>query len=39
METRDAALAELVRVFSIIADECCDKDLALPADSTEIVHA
>jgi predicted RNase H-like HicB family nuclease len=38
-ETRDAALAELTKVFSIIADEYRDKGLNLPADSTEIVHA
>ncbi len=38
-ETREAALAELVRVFSMIADEYRDKGLTLPAASTEIVHA
>jgi hypothetical protein len=38
METRGAALTELVKVFSVIADEYRDKDLALPADSTEIVY-
>lgn len=39
METREAALAELVKVFSITGDEYRDKGLTLPADSTEIVHA
>ena len=39
METRDAALAELVKVFSTVADEYRDKGLPLPADSTEILHA
>jgi predicted RNase H-like HicB family nuclease len=38
-ETRGAALAEPVKVFSVIADEYRDKGLTLPADSTEIVHA
>jgi predicted RNase H-like HicB family nuclease len=39
METRETALAELVRVFSMIADEYREKGLILPADSTEILHA
>jgi predicted RNase H-like HicB family nuclease len=39
MPTREAALAELAEVFNMIATEYREKDLPLPADSTEIVHA
>jgi predicted RNase H-like HicB family nuclease len=39
MDTREAALAELVKVFAIIADEYRDKGLSFPADTTEILHA
>ena len=39
METCEAALAELGKVFEMIADECRDKGLSFPADSTEIAHA
>jgi predicted RNase H-like HicB family nuclease len=39
METREAALAELAKVFAMIADEYRDKGLTFPADSTEILHA
>ncbi len=38
MDTREAALAELAKVFSMIADEYRDKGLTLPPDSTEILH-
>lgn len=39
METREAALAELNRVFAMIAEEYLRKGLNLPADTTEIVNA
>ena len=39
MATREEALAELVRVFEMIAAEYGEKDLPLPADSTAIVNA
>jgi predicted RNase H-like HicB family nuclease len=39
MPTREEALAELAQVFRLISEEYKDKDLALPADTTEIVHA
>ncbi|MGO9256425.1 MAG: type II toxin-antitoxin system HicB family antitoxin [Bryobacteraceae bacterium] len=39
MMTREAALAEVERVFEMIAAEYRDKGLPLPADTTEIVHA
>jgi predicted RNase H-like HicB family nuclease len=39
METREAALAELGKVFEMIADEYRDKGLSFPADTTEILHA
>lgn len=39
MPTREAALAELNRVFAMIADEYHERSMDLPADSTEIVHA
>jgi predicted RNase H-like HicB family nuclease len=39
METREAALAELNKVFAMIAEEYLQKGLNLPADTTEIVNA
>lgn len=39
METREEALAELSRVFDMIAEEYREKGLSLPKDTTEIVHA
>jgi predicted RNase H-like HicB family nuclease len=39
MPTREAALAELNRVFAMIADEYRERSMNLPADTTEIVHA
>ncbi len=40
METRDAALAELNRVFEMIAEEYRDAGKPLPDDTTEVVvHA
>lgn len=39
MSTREEALAELVRVFDMIAAEYHERGLTLPSDSTEIVHA
>ena len=39
MMTREAAVAELERVFDMIAAEYRDRGLPLPVDSTEIVHA
>ena len=39
MSTREAALAELNRVFAMIADEYRERSMDLPADTTEIVHA
>jgi predicted RNase H-like HicB family nuclease len=39
MDTREAALAELERVFALIAQEYQDGGRALPKDTTEIVHA
>jgi len=39
MATREEALAELSNVFSMIAEEYSEKQVPLPADTTEIVHA
>lgn len=39
MPTREEALAELARVFEMIAQEYREKGLPLPADTTEILHA
>jgi len=39
MNTRNQALAELQRVFDMIADEYRKKDLSLPKDTTEIICA
>ena len=39
MDTREDALAELSDVFRVIAEEYSEKQIPLPADTTEIVHA
>ena len=39
MDTREEALAELGRVFEVIASEYHDRGMPLPKDTTEIVHA
>ncbi len=39
MDTREAALAELSKVFALIAEEYREKGIALPSDTTEIVNA
>lgn len=39
MPTREESLAELSKVFRMIAQEYAEKGLALPTDTTEIVHA
>ncbi len=40
METREAALAELTKVFEMIAEEeYREKGKSLPTDTTEIVNA
>ena len=39
MPTREEALAELAKVFEMIAEEYREKGLRLPADTTEIIHA
>jgi predicted RNase H-like HicB family nuclease len=39
MSSREAALAELAKVFSLIAEEYRQKGHSLPADSTEILNA
>ncbi len=39
MPTREEALAELERVFDLLAAEYAAKGLPLPADSTAIVNA
>lgn len=39
MATREEALAELERVFEMIAAEYGQKGFSLPSDTTEIVHA
>ncbi len=39
MPTGEQALAELAKVFEMIAEEYREKDLPLPADTTAIVHA
>jgi len=39
MPTREEALAELTRVFQMIAEEYREKGLSLPADTTQILHA
>ena len=39
METPEAALEELDRVFQLIAEEHAERGQALPTDTTQIVHA
>jgi predicted RNase H-like HicB family nuclease len=39
MDTREAALAELGRVFRLIVEEHQERDQPLPKDTTEIVQA
>ncbi len=39
MDTREQALEELKGVFEMIAEEYREQGRALPADTTEIVHA
>lgn len=39
MPTREEARAEVARIFDMIAAEYREKGQALPADTTEIVHA
>ncbi len=39
MPTREEALAELTRVFQMIAEEYREKGLALPADAMQFLHA
>jgi len=39
MSTREEALAELEKVFAMIAEEYRQKGIPLPADTIEIVHA
>ncbi|MGH9405410.1 MAG: type II toxin-antitoxin system HicB family antitoxin [Terriglobia bacterium] len=39
MSTRAEALAELSNVFTMIAEEYSERGAALPADTTETVHA
>jgi predicted RNase H-like HicB family nuclease len=38
MATREKALAELRRVFQMIAEEYADRGQPLPENTTEIVH-
>jgi len=39
MTSRDLALAELAKVFALIAEEYRQRGQLLPADSTEIINA
>jgi predicted RNase H-like HicB family nuclease len=39
MPTREQALEELKGVFQMISEECREKGLSLPSDTTEIIHA
>ncbi len=39
MTSRDEALAELAKVFALIAEEYRQKGQRLPADTTEIINA
>jgi len=39
MDTREKALEELAHVFEMVAQEYRGKNLPLPADTTEIIHA
>ncbi len=38
MPSREEALAELGKIFEMIAEEYREKGLPLPADTTEIIH-
>jgi predicted RNase H-like HicB family nuclease len=39
MATRELALEELYDVFHMVSEEYREKGIALPADTTEIMHA
>jgi len=39
MATREEALAELSRVFQMIAEEYREKGISLPADTTQVLPA
>ncbi len=39
MDSKEAALEELGRVFEMLAEEYREKNQPLPKDTTEIVHA
>ena len=39
MATREEALAELTRVFQMIAEEYREKGIPLPADTTQVLPA
>ncbi len=39
MDTREAALSVLHRVFRLIAEEHAERGQALPVDTSQIVHA
>jgi predicted RNase H-like HicB family nuclease len=39
MSTREEALAEVAAVFQMLSEEYAERNQALPADSTEIIHA
>ena len=39
MDTREAALTELARVFQLILEEHAERGQTLPKDTTQIVHA
>jgi predicted RNase H-like HicB family nuclease len=39
MDTREAALTELVQVFNMVSEGYREKGIPLPADTTEIVNA
>ena len=39
MDTREAALTELVQVFNMVSEGYREKGIPLPADTTEIVSA
>ncbi len=39
MDNKQAALSELASVFALLADEYRVKGIALPDDTTEVIHA
>lgn len=39
MPTREEALAELDKVFLMLAEEYREKGIPLPSDTTEVLHA